>query len=194
MNVVERQPGDLDRLRALARRERDAKQRDRYRGVILALEGRMTMEIAAMLGRSRPFVQQWAYAYRDGGIEAIKAKTPPGAKPRLPRERELELQSRLDAGPTAEDDVCEFRGEDVRQILEREFGVKYSLNGVYDLLHRLGYSYLSPRPRHYKADPEAQRSFKESAPLLWIESAVTIPRSKSKSGSKTNCERARRGP
>ena len=39
-----------------------------------------------------------------------------------------------------------------------------SLPAVYWLLHRLGYSYLRPRPRHRKADPEAIKEFKRSWP------------------------------
>jgi transposase len=187
MQVKERQRGDVDRLRRLSRRESDAKQRDRYRAVLLALEGRETLGIVASLDRSRPFVQMWVYLYRDHGIDAIKPRKRPGAEPKLPRERENELRARIDAGPTDEDGVCALRGEDVRRILEQEFGVKYSLNGVYDLLHRLGYSYLAPRPRHRKSDPAAQEAFKESAPLLSIESGVVTRRSGSPSGSRTNC-------
>ncbi|MFO0828432.1 MAG: winged helix-turn-helix domain-containing protein [Phycisphaerales bacterium] len=51
-------------------------------------------------------------------------------------------------------------------ILEREFGVRYSLMGAYDLLHRLGYSALRPRPRHEKRDLAKQAEFRERAPLL----------------------------
>jgi transposase len=32
---------------------------------------------------------------------------------------------------------------------------------VYDLLHRLGYSDLMPRPHHDEANPEVQEFFKE---------------------------------
>jgi transposase len=73
---------------------------------------------------------------------------------------------RLDAGPRPEDGVCTLRGRDVVAILEREFGVTYSLDGAYDLLERLGYSCLSPRPLHEKADPAAVEQFKQHAPLL----------------------------
>ena len=58
------------------------------------------------------------------------------------------------------------RGRDVVAILEREFGVKYSLDGAYGLLERLGYSCLSPRPLHEKNDPAAVADFKARAPLL----------------------------
>jgi hypothetical protein len=37
-----------------------------------------------------------------------------------------------------------LRGEDVRKILQMEFGVGRSLNAVYYLLHRLGYASLIP--------------------------------------------------
>ncbi|UCE48281.1 MAG: winged helix-turn-helix domain-containing protein, partial [Phycisphaerales bacterium] len=46
---------------------------------------------------------------------------------------------------------------------EKEFGVLYTLDGVYKLLHRLGYSCLKPRPRHEKADPAVQQAFKKTS-------------------------------
>ncbi len=166
MEVEARSAEDPEQLRRLIRNERDAEQRDRFRAVTLALNGRRTKEIVEMLERSRAFVQRWVYAYRDGGLRAIGIKKPPGKKPMLPRDQWDELRTRLDAGPTDDDKVCEFRGRDIQNILQHEFGVKYSLNGVYELLHRMGYSWLAPRPRHRHADAKAQEAFKESAPLL----------------------------
>jgi transposase len=166
MMVTERDAGDLRRLQELADQERDALRRDRFRAVRLALEGKETLDIADRLDRSRRSVQDWAYAYRDGGIDAIQPKPQPGRKPKLPREREAELKARLDAGPRPEDGVCTLRGKDVVRILDQEFGVRYSLDGVYDLLERLNYSCLAPRPRHEKGDPAAQQQFKEQAPFL----------------------------
>ena len=53
------------------------------------------------------------------------------------------------------------RGLDVQRILEQEFGALMSLQAVYDLLHRLGYNDLMPRPHHENAIPEVQEFFKE---------------------------------
>jgi hypothetical protein len=44
--------------------------------------------------------------------------------------------------------------------------VRYSPDGAYDLLERLGYSCLTPRPRHERADPAAIADFQQRAPLL----------------------------
>ena len=52
----------------------------------------------------------------------------------------------------------------LRRWIEKQFGTIYSLTGAYDLLHRLGYSWLMPRPRHAKASKEAQEEFKKKRP------------------------------
>jgi len=45
--------------------------------------------------------------------------------------------------------------------------VVYTANGIYDVLRRLDYSSLKPRPRHRKNDPEKAAEFVEhSAPFL----------------------------
>ncbi len=56
MNIELRCPEDLEVLKKLQRQERNAKQRDRYRVVLLALSGKTAPEIAAKLDRSRRFV------------------------------------------------------------------------------------------------------------------------------------------
>jgi transposase len=166
MRLTQRATGDVEELRRLAGEERDALRRDRYRAVLLALDGKEAVEIAEALGRARRSVQDWAYAYRDGGVDAVQPGPRPGRTPKLPRDREAELKARLDAGPRPGDGVCTLRGKDVVRILEREFGVAYSLGGAYDLLARLGYSCLTPRPLHEKSDPQAVADFEARAPLL----------------------------
>ena len=166
MRVTEREPGDVAELTRRARAERNALQRDRYRAVLLALDGQEAVAIAAALGRARRSVQDWVYAYRDGGIDDLRPGRSTGRPTKLPRQREAELRARLDAGPLPADGVCTLRGRDVVRILEQEFGVRYSLDGAYDLLERLGYSCLTPRPLHEKADPQQVEQFKQHAPFL----------------------------
>lgn len=168
MQIQWRDPADQEELAGRVRGERDAKQRDRYRCVGLAIEGHDAPTIARMLGRSRKFVQRWAYAYRDGGIDAIGEKPRSGRPTKLPRDQEEAFRQRMLAGPIpgTDADVCTLRGKDAVRVLEAEFGVAYSLDGVYDLLHRLGFSCLRPRPRHRKNDPEAMAAWERQAPLL----------------------------
>jgi len=167
MHITERQPGDLTRLRKLAARQKNAEQKDRLMAAALAVEGIETSDIQRALCRSRGFVQRWAYAYRDGGIEALKDKPRGGSVGKITGENLEKLRARIDAGPTARDKVCTLRGRDIQSIAREELGVEISLNGVYRTLQRMGYSCLTPRPRHEKQDLEAQKRFKdEAAPLF----------------------------
>jgi transposase len=168
MEVKLRDTDDQRRLEELVRVEHNAKQRDRYRAALLAVAGWQTPRIVAALGRSRRFVQSWAYAYRDGGIDGLLPARSTGRPTKLPRELEQAFRQRVLAGPIGGIDpgVCSLRGEDTRRILEQEFGARYTLQGVYDLLDRLGLSCLSPRPRHRKNDPAAMRQWLDSAPFL----------------------------
>ena len=168
MRVSEREPGDVAELERRVRHERDALQRDRYRAAAaLAVGGADAPAIAARLGRSRRAVQAWAYAYRDGGVDALRPGRSTGRPTKLPRDREAAFAGRIDAGPTdADGGVCTLRGRDAVRILADEFGVTYTLDGAYDLLHRLGYSCLKPRPVHEDNDPVAAAAFKACAPFL----------------------------
>jgi transposase len=167
MNVRLRDESDRQALRALIDGERDAVQRDRLRAALLAAEGDEAAVIAAALGRSRRFVQAWAYAYRDGGVDAVRPGRSTGRPTKLPRAKEQVFRQRILGGPApADGGVCSLRGEDARRILEREFGARYTLQGVYDLLDRLKLSCLVPRPRHRKNDPAAMQAWLAGAPLL----------------------------
>ena len=194
MNITERTRGDCAELQNRIKRERDAKQRDRYRAALLAIQGHQTQQIIDALARSRGFVQRWAYAYRDGGIDAIVTMPRPGAQPKLSPQQQRQFIERLAAGPTeADDGRCTLRGKDAIRILEQEFGVSYSVPGVYDLLHRLGFSCLKPRPQHRKQDPHVQEQWLHEAPFLSRRSNGSIPTRQSPYGSRTKRGSANKG-
>jgi transposase len=168
MTATPRMPEDVARLTELVAAERDAKQRDRYRAALLAVEGHVDPareldreQIAATLSRSRQFVDEWVGRYRDGGVDALRPKRQPGRARRLDAGQERLLCEQLDAGPDEASGRSAFTGRDVQTLVETRFGKAYSLNGAYKLMHRLGYSWLMPRPRHPKADAAAEEAFKK---------------------------------
>ena len=194
MQVTLHCPEDLTQLQQQSRQERDAKQRDRYRALLLALAGREAPAIAQTLGRSRRFVQWWVYRYRDHGLEAVVPKRQSGRPPKLPVTKEQAFKARFLAEPTEAEGVCTWRAQEARRILQKEFGAEYTLPGVYDLLHRLGLSCLVPRPRHRKNDPAQMKQWVEDAPLLSSKSPQRTPAKRSRSGSRMRRGSASRGP
>ena len=133
----------------------------RYQAVILAARGQTALAIAGALGCSLRAVQNWVALYNRGGPGALRERPHTGRPPRLSGPELLRFQRRLEAGPTPEDGLATFYGPDLRRILGREFGILLSLQAVYDLLHRHGFSSLMPRPQHKDADEELQAIFKE---------------------------------
>jgi transposase len=174
MNVHTHHPEDRQQLFLKIQKETNAKQRDRYRAVLLALDGQFTEAIMCILCRSKNFVQRWVYAYRDGGIGAICTKPPSGRPSKLSDQEQNRFKERLLAGPTQQDEVCSLRAKDAVRILAEEFGVHYTLPGVYDLLHSLNLSCLQPRPRHRKNDLKLMQKWLKDAPLLSVRCDKTI--------------------
>ncbi|HEU5039377.1 MAG TPA: winged helix-turn-helix domain-containing protein [Gemmatimonadales bacterium] len=167
MTVAPHAGSDRRELEELARRERDARQRDRYRAVALAMDGLEGDEVAEQVGRSPRFVDEWVGRYRRGGIGALVPRKQPGRRPKLTAEQEERLKAILDAGPPESSGLSAYRGRDVCEVVVREFGVVHTLGGIYDVLRRLGYSSLVPRPRHPGNDPAAMERFaRRDAPLL----------------------------
>ena len=158
---------------AKSTKQRRTLQRDRLRVVLLAGDGDeagrelFREQIAERVGgRSRQFVDQWVGRYRTGGLDAVVAKKQPGRAPKLTAAQDERLKAILDGGPRPADKVCTLRGRDVRRIVEAEFGVVYTAGGIYDVLRRLDYSSLKPRPRHRKNDPVEAARFEQRAPFL----------------------------
>jgi transposase len=178
MEVVWKDASDERRLTELSASTANAKQRDRYRVVLIAGRGLgdrpelRREQIAAAVGRSRQFVDQWVGRYRTGGIDALVPKRQPGAARRLSELQEAQLCAMLDAGPPPDEGIAAYNGPILRERIEQLFGKVYSPAGVYKLLHRLGYNDLMPRPRHPDADPAALKAFKKrNCPSVWFASA-----------------------
>ena len=182
MKVSWKDPSDASRLRELAGNTTDAMQRDRYRVVLIAGEGlgqRSELEreeIAAAVGRSRQFVDEWVGRYRRGGIQTLVPKPQPGAKPKLSDDQIKQLCAMLDAGPGPQEGLAAFNGPILRERIQERFGKLYSLSGLYALLHRLGYNDLMPRTTHPDTDPAELEAFKKkNCPSVWLSSKLNIP-------------------
>jgi transposase len=175
MRIVWKSPEDRARVwngyrRAIEQRRAD--QRDRYNVILLLGDGGSDGEeldgdeIARRVGRSPRFVDKWQERYRAGGFDAIVPGKAKGKPAKLTPEQDAKLKARLDAGPTDEDGVCTLRGVDVVRIIDEEFGVVHTLGGIYDVLKRIGYSSLAPRPSHRRKDEQQVQAFVDNAPFL----------------------------
>lgn len=181
MTVTWKEASDRQRLKELVAATGNAKQRDRYRVVLLAGEGsvsssRLTREqIARIVGRSRQFVDQWVGRYRRDGLPGLFPHRSKGRPPKLTPAEQQELCRILDRGPSAEEGIAAYNGPILRELIEKRFKKIYKLDAVYKLLHRLGFNDLMPRPHHPDTDPAALEAFeKKSCRRSWRRSKPLI--------------------
>lgn len=117
---------------------------------------------AFQVGRSTAF--GWLRMAADGGMEALAVKRSGGSEPRLsPKQLDQLVTWLVGKDPRQlQFDFALWTREMVRVLIEREFGVTYTPQGVGKLLSRLGFSPQRPLVRAYQQDPERVREWKES--------------------------------
>jgi transposase len=150
-------------LAAAARKAPSGRVSSRIQYVRGVLMGKSPEEVGEEFETSDVTVRNWVHRYNEEGLDGLHDRWRSGQPKKLPTEREEEFKRRIIQGPSSEEGLAAYRGEDAREILRREFGAEYSLAGVYLVLHRLRLSNLVPRPEHPGADANAREEFKKNA-------------------------------
>jgi transposase len=174
-------------LRREAGRCRDARAARRMLALALVLEGSSREEAARHAGMDRQTLRDWVHRYNAEGLPGLRDRPRPGREPRLTPGQEAELAAVVDQGPDPDrDGVVRWRRVDLRALIEARFAVRLHERTVGEVLRRLGFTRLSVRPRHPKADGAAQEAFKNASPSWWRRRCPSAPAaSRSRSGPKT---------
>ncbi len=149
----------------LRRRERDGRVSARLLALANALEGMSREDAARAAGMDRQTLRDWVHRYNAAGIEGLRDRPRPGRPCALDEGRQAALKGLVLRGPRLERDGCvAWRARDLRGLVERRFGVRYSESGVRRLLRGLDLSWQKVRPVHPEADLKAQERFKKTCP------------------------------
>jgi len=152
-------------LRGAAGRARNGRATRRMLAIALVLEGVDRKSAAESCGMDRQTLRDWVHRYNADGLAGLENRGGGGRKPRLTAAQKTEFAGWVEAGPDPEKDgVVRWRRADLGRRIETEFAVEFHERTVGKHLAALGYRRLSVRPRHPKADPEAQAAFKSLSP------------------------------
>ena len=181
-------------LRREAARTEDSAQARRLLALALVMEGASRTEAATSCGMDRQTLRDWVHRYNAEGIAGLIDRKPAGRQDRLTPEQLAELSAIVEKGPDpARDGIVRWRRIDLRDLIEVRFDVRLHERSVGKILNRLGFRHMSVRPRHPKAETEAQAAFKKTLPS-WsaASSRKGQSKSRSRSGSRTKHASARR--
>jgi transposase len=150
-------------------REHDGRKLDhqtleqlRIRAVRQVEQGAHPEDVAQALGMTKAAVYAWLAKYREGGLEALKARPVPGRPPKLSGAQLARLYA-LVVGNDPRQLRFKFAlwtRAMVRELIRREFGVALSEVSVGRLLRKLGLSPQRPLYRAYQQNPEAVARWK----------------------------------
>jgi transposase len=174
-------------LRAAAKRAKDGSAARRMLALAMVFDGADRKTAAKTCGMDRQTLRDWVHRYNAEGLSGLYDRQLPGPAPKLSGEQLAELAGLVEAGPDpARHGVVRWRRVDLRDELERRFGVALHERSVGKLLAKLGYRRLSVRPRHPQTDEEAQEAFKKTSLRRSRQNFPTTPKTNpSKSGSRT---------
>lgn len=115
----------------------------------------------------RQTLRDWVHRYNAEGLDGLRDRRRHGPRPRLTPEQEAELAAAVEQGPDPDwNGVVRWRRVDLQALIEARFAVRLHERSVGKVLRRLGFTRLSVRPRHPKADEAAQAAFKKAS-LHW---------------------------
>jgi transposase len=152
-------------LRRLARRERDGRVSARLLALANALDGVPREEAARLAGMTGQTLGDWVHRYNAEGPSGLRDRPRPGRPCALDDGQQAALKALVLRGPRLARDGCvAWRLRDLRALVERRFGVRYSETGMLRLLKGLDLSWQKARPVHPETDRRAQARFKEACP------------------------------
>ncbi len=144
----------------LTARERAARERVRLQAAEMFEQRLPTAKIAARLRVTPKSVCVWRRAWLAGGRAGLASRGPGGAECKLDDAQLDRLAAELDRGPAAQqwaDWTSDQRWTLARvaALIQRLFGIDYTLRGVSYLLHRIGWTPQVPARRAVERDEDA---------------------------------------
>lgn len=144
--------------------DRKAREAVRIQAARAVVDEGVRPEVAAQVfGVSRAAVFGWAKKYRNGGPDALLAKSASGRPPKLTEDQQRQVvQLVIDNDPDQlRFDFALWTREMVRELIWRRFGVDLSAKSVGRMLRGWGLSPQRPMRRAYEQDPDAVKRWKE---------------------------------
>lgn len=117
-------------------------------------------EVCKLVGKTHNTLRSWRRLYEEAGVEGLlQIRTGRGRKARICKEtfeQDLkELQAQRPGGRI----VC----ADIVEYIARKRHISYSQKGMYHVLHRFGFSWITSRSKHPKQDGDAIEAFKKTS-------------------------------
>ena len=111
---------------------------------------------AKVFGTSRVSLTNWINKFKSDGLQGLELKIGRGRKAKTDAKMRDEIKEMISKNPN-------IIARQVKEFLLEKHDVSLSGKAANNLLKGCGFSYITPRPRHYKAEQSAQDDFKKNS-------------------------------
>lgn len=123
-------------------------------------KGKTQQEIAELLGCNQASISRLIRKYKSKGTIA---NLPRSGRPTKLTKKNLSLLKGkiLSLIESANNNFNSVSTKQVAQLVKREIGEIYSLRHIERIMHKLGFSLITPRPQHLRHDQEKVDAFRD---------------------------------
>lgn len=145
-NLTDDEKKSLSNSRSKLKGYEKAALRNRIRGILLVGSGVLNEEAARICKVHVRTLRRWLAEYREDKFDGLKHKKGAGKPGRLSAQEKERLKEIVKAGPcVAGYESGRWTALGVRDLILKEFGVRYSVQNVQKILGDLGFSYKLPK-------------------------------------------------
>ena len=112
--------------------------------------------VAGAFGITRMTLMAWIRNFEADATKGLTIKAGRGRKRMLSNEKEDDIRSLIQANPNITID-------ELKQKIHEKYALTLSRSTVHRLMKKLSFSYITPRPRHYKSKDSLKEEFKKKS-------------------------------
>lgn len=118
------------------------------------IQGQSPEEVIKTFGLHRSSIYKWLKTYDESGLDALRSTKAKGPEPKLNKRQKVRLAKYLmKSSLQLRFEFALWTIEMIATVIERKFGVSYSLVQVGRILKEIGFSWQRPIERAYQQDP-----------------------------------------
>jgi transposase len=132
------------------------------REIIIKLkqDGKGQQQIAHLIGCSQAAVSKWISRHKSG--RTLETLPRSGRPTRLSSARLRKLRSKLLSEIKKENEkFCSLSTKQLAEIIKKDVNRDYSIRHVERIMHKLGFSLITPRSRHIKHNQKKADQFRD---------------------------------
>lgn len=139
---------------------KSAQMKERELIIKLYQEGRQQEKIASILGCSQSKVSFWIVRFKRNGT--LENKPRPGRPSNFSEEKLSLLKSKIVKKVVSRNmKYSSCNSKELRDIISKEIKKPISMRHARRILHKIGFSLITPRSKHVKNDPAKVAKFRE---------------------------------